>query len=68
MAQSRPDSKKMYRNLKLDVIVTDMVYFIFVCLLKLILYLRFKCVTETKNVSVLFYKNIKSSFLNDSHV
>ena len=29
--------------------------------------LRIKCVTETKNVSVLFNKNIKSSFLNDSH-
>ena len=24
--------------------------------------LRIKCVTETKNVSVLFYKNVKSSF------
>ena len=24
--------------------------------------LRIKCVTETKNVSVLFYKNLKSSF------
>ena len=36
-------------------VVIDMVYSIFVCLLKLILYLRFKCVTETKNVSVLFY-------------
>ena len=39
-----------------------MVYSISVSLLKLILYLTFKCVTETKNVSVLFYKNLKSSF------
>ena len=30
--------------------------------------LRIKCVTETKNVSVLFYKNLKSSFLHDSHI
>ena len=43
----------------LDVIVINMVYLSFVCLLKLILYLRFKCVTETKNVSVLFSKYLK---------
>ena len=30
--------------------------------------LRVKCVTETKNVSLLFYKNLKSSFVNDSHI
>ena len=42
-------------------IVIDTVYVIFVCLLKLIL-------TETKNVSVLFYKNLKSSSLHDSHI
>ena len=36
-----------------------------VCLLKLTLNnsnLRIKCVTESKNVSVLFYRNLKSSF------
>ena len=32
------------------------------------LYLRIKCVTETKNVSVLFYKYLKSSFLHDSNI
>ena len=37
VAHSRPDPPKMWRNLKLDVIVIDMVYFSFVCLLKLIL-------------------------------
>ena len=26
------------------------------------------CVTETTNVSVLFYKNLKSSILHDSHI
>ena len=30
--------------------------------------LRIKWVTETKNVSVLFYNNLKSSFLNDLHI
>ena len=35
---SRPDSQKMYRNFKLDVIVNDMGYFFFICLLKLIMY------------------------------
>ena len=30
--------------------------------------LRIKCATETKNVSVLFYKILKSSFLHDSHI
>ena len=38
--------------------------------MKLILYnsknLRIKCMTETKNVSVLFYKNLKSSFLHST--
>ena len=37
-AHSRPDPPKMYRNFKLDVIVIDMVYFSFVCFLKLFLY------------------------------
>ena len=44
-----------------------MIWFIsvlFVCwnLFCTIANLRIKCVTETKNVSVLFYKNVKSSF------
>ena len=44
-----------------------MVYLICVGLLKLtIANLRFKCVTETKNVLALFYKNLKSSFLRVS--
>ena len=30
--------------------------------------LRINCVTETKNASVLFYKNLKSSFLHSSHI
>ena len=38
-----------------------MVYFGFVCLLKIVLF-RINFVTATKNVSVLFYKNLKSSF------
>jgi len=50
-----------------------MVYFIlvlFVCwnLFCIIANLKIKCVTEAKNVSVLFYKNLKSSFLHDSHI
>ena len=45
----------------------SMIWFIsvlFVCwnLFCTIANLRIKCVTETKNVSVLFYKNVKSSF------
>ena len=49
-------------------IVIDMVSFIiklFVCwnLFCTIANLRIKCVTETKNVSVLFYKNRRSRFL-----
>ena len=44
--------------------------FMFVCwnLFCIIANLRIKCVTETNNVSVLFYKNLKSSFLHDSHI
>jgi hypothetical protein len=48
-----------------------MVYFeLFVCwnLFCTIANLRIKFVTETKNVSVLIYKNLKSSFLHDSHI
>ena len=43
---------------------------LFVCwnLFCTIVNLRIKCVTETKNVSVLFYKILKSSFLYDSHI
>ena len=46
------------------------ILFLFVCwnLFCTITNLRIKCVTETKNVSVLFYKNLKSSFLHDSHI
>ena len=45
-----------------------MVYFSFVCLFvetyfeQYVANLRIKCVTGTNNVSVLFYKNLKSSF------
>ena len=60
VAHSKPDPPKMQRNLRLDVIVTVMVYFNFACLIKPILYNS--SVTETKNVSILFYKDLKLSF------
>ena len=43
---------------------------LFVCwnLFCIIANLRIKCVTEPKKFSVLFYKNLKSSFLHDSHI
>ena len=46
------------------------ILFLFVCsnLFCTIANFRIKCVTETKHVSVLFYKNLKSSFLHDSHI
>ena len=43
---------------------------LFVCwnLICTIANLRIKCLTETRNVSVLLFKNLKSSFLHDSHI
>ena len=47
-----------------------MIFFLFVCwnLFCTLATLRIKCVTETKNGSVLFYKNLKSSFLHDTYI
>ena len=44
--------------------------FLFVCwnLFCTIANLRIKCVTESKHVSVLFFKNLKSSFLHGPHI
>ena len=47
-----------------------LVLFLFVCwnLFCTIANLRIKCVTETKTDSVLFYKHLKSSFLDVAHI
>ena len=46
------------------------ILFLFVCwsLFCTIANLRIECVTEIKNVPALLYKNLKSSFLHDSHI
>ena len=60
------------KNVKKPQICCDrsLIQFMFVCwnLFCTIANLRIKCLTETKNVSVLFYKNYKSSFLHDTHL
>ena len=71
MAHSRPDPPKCIETSNL-MWLSLMSFFLvlFVCwnLFCTIANIRIKHVTETKNVSVLFYKNLKSSFLHESHI
>jgi hypothetical protein len=63
-----PKCKEISKMMWLSLIWFGLVLFVCWNIFWTIANLRIKCVTETKNDSVLFYKNLKSSFLHDAHI